>query len=112
MLACLMTEIAAIVYTVAGRFRQMRAGDGGRVLGVGLPFIGLVVLATVLWYNVKGPQDLWTSPACAGAGVVGYRPAGRTAGAPRMSRMRSSLAMELGAPLTTQTPREADQVGA
>jgi hypothetical protein len=66
MLAYLMTEVAAIVCTVAGRFRQTRAGDGGRVLGVGLPFIGVVVLATVLWYNVKGPQVLWTSPACAG----------------------------------------------
>jgi amino acid transporter len=96
MLAYLMTEVAAIVYTVSERFRVTRAGDGGQILGVLLPLIGAGVLLLVLWYNVKDQKHPWTSAAYVGlawaaTGLLGAIFANRA-----VAQMRRSLADELG----------------
>jgi amino acid transporter len=113
MLAYLLTEVAAIVYTVAPRFRAVRDGDAGRLLGVLLPLVGLVVLVIVLWYNVKDQPHPWTSPAYVGLawaflGLLGAIFANRA-----VQRMRTSLADELGmAPAEAPSERPAEPVGA
>jgi amino acid transporter len=96
MLAYFMAEVAAIVFVLAPRFRAVREGTGGRTTGVLLPAAGLLVIAVVLWYNVKGQENPFSSPAYVGLawaalGLILAFVARRSVAA-----MRTSLAAELG----------------
>jgi amino acid transporter len=105
MLAYLMAEVAAVVFTVAARFRETRAGEGGRILGVVLPTIGFAVILIVLWYNVKDQKHPWTSPAYIGLGWAAIGLIGALLATTAVARMRRSLAQELG--ITVDSPSSA-----
>jgi amino acid transporter len=108
MLAYLMAEIAAVVFTVAARFRTTRAGEGGRILGVVLPIVGAAVIVIVLWYNVKDQKHPWTSPAYVGLGWAAIGLIGALVANTAVSRMRTSLAEELG--ITVSSAPEPEPV--
>lgn len=96
MLAYLLTEVAAIVFTVSPRFREVREGEDGRLAGVLLPAVGCVVIVVVLWYNVKDQQHPWTSAAYLGLAWAGVGLVGAVLASGVVARMRVSLAAELG----------------
>jgi amino acid transporter len=52
MVAYFMVEIAAMWFTGHKKFDVVHGGHG-RILGVGLPALGALVIAVVLWFNVK-----------------------------------------------------------
>lgn len=56
MVAYFMVEVAAIVFVNRDRFRVVHDGRG-RFLGTVLPALGGLVIATVLWFNVKDSAD-------------------------------------------------------
>jgi hypothetical protein len=96
MVAYLMVEVAAIVFVTAPRFRSVHGGRG-RALGVGLPALGAVVIAVVLWFNVKDSDSWGTAPLlglywCL-AGLAAALAASRAA-----ARVGASLAEELELP--------------
>lgn len=106
MLAYLMAEVAAVVFTVAERFRAARGGEGGRLLGIVLPALGFVVIAVVLWYNVKGQKHPWTSPAYVGLAWAAIGLVGALTASAAVSRMRRSLAEELGITISSAADQE------
>lgn len=61
MVAYLMVEVAAVYFVNHGRFRGVHGGRG-RVLGTVLPTLGAIVIAIVIWFNVKDSAD----PSAAG----------------------------------------------
>jgi amino acid transporter len=95
MLAYLLTEVAAIVFGTSARFRPEES-TLARVVGLVLPALGIVVILTVLWYNVKGQHDPWISYGYLGIAwsVVGL--AGALLARKAVQRMRVSLAQDLG----------------
>ncbi len=107
MLAYLMAEVAAVVFTVAERFRETRAGEGGRILGVVLPTLGFVVIVVVLWYNVKDQKHPWTSPAYFGLAWAAIGLIGALLASAAVARMRMSLAEELGISVTSASAPQA-----
>ncbi|GAA4395143.1 APC family permease [Tsukamurella soli] len=64
MIAYFMVEVAAVLFVNHQRFRPMHGG-GGRVLGTLLPTLGGIVIALVIWFNVKD------STGAAADGLVG-----------------------------------------
>jgi amino acid transporter len=95
MIAYLMAEVAAIVFSVSPGFAQARQGEGSKLLGVLLPGLGFAFIAVVLWYNVKDQQHPLSSPAYLGLAwaAIGLVVAVSASAATR--RMRLSLAAEL-----------------
>lgn len=61
MVAYFMVEIAAVVFTGSRRFDVVHGGQG-RFLGIALPAIGAIVIAVVLWFNVKDATDPAAAP--------------------------------------------------
>jgi amino acid transporter len=61
MVAYFMVEIAAIWFTGNKRFDIVHGGEG-RFLGILLPTIGAIVIAVVLWFNVKDATDPTAAP--------------------------------------------------
>jgi amino acid transporter len=103
MVAYFMVEIAAIVFVTAPRFQRVHGGTG-RALGVGLPAIGAVVIAVVLWFNVKD-SDGWDTAPLLGLywcliGLVVAVAASRVA-----ARVGASLAEELELPADARATR-------
>jgi amino acid transporter len=94
MLAYLLTEVAAIIYGTSARFRPAES-TAARVAGLVLPSLGIVVILTVLWYNVKGQHDPWVSYGYLGLAwaVVGL--VGALLARQAVQRMRTSLARDL-----------------
>jgi amino acid transporter len=61
MVAYFMVEIAAIWFTGNKRFDVVHGGEG-RILGIVLPAIGAIVIAVVLWFNVKDASEPAAAP--------------------------------------------------
>ncbi|MCU1408871.1 MAG: amino acid/polyamine/organocation transporter, superfamily [Microbacteriaceae bacterium] len=61
MVAYFMVEIAAIWFTGNKRFDVVHGGEG-RILGIVLPTIGAIVIAVVLWFNVKDASEPAAAP--------------------------------------------------
>jgi amino acid transporter len=61
MVAYFMVEVAAVWFTGNRRFDIVHGGQG-RVLGVVLPALGAIVIAVVLWFNVKDATDPLAAP--------------------------------------------------
>jgi amino acid transporter len=61
MVAYFMVEIAAVWFTGNRRFDIVHGGEG-RLLGILLPAVGAVVIAVVLWFNVKDAADPAAAP--------------------------------------------------
>jgi hypothetical protein len=53
MVCYLLVEIAAVWFVGAPKFVPVHGGKG-KVLGIVLPTLGAVVIAVVLWFNIKG----------------------------------------------------------
>jgi hypothetical protein len=53
MVCYLLVEIAAVWFVGAPKFVSVHGGKG-KVLGIVLPTLGAVVIAVVLWFNIKG----------------------------------------------------------
>jgi len=101
MVAYFMVEIAALVFVTAPRFQGVHGGRG-RIAGIVLPAAGAVVIALVLWFNVKDSASWDTAPLlglywCL-AGLVIAVAASRLA-----ARIGGSLAEELELPSTART---------
>lgn len=99
MVSYLMVEVAALVFVTAPRFHALHGGRG-RIAGTALPTVGAVVIAVVLWFNVKDADSWDTAPLlgmywCA-AGLIIAVAAARLA-----SRVGASLADELELPSST-----------
>lgn len=99
MVAYLMVEVAAVVFVGAPRFRPVHGGRG-RVPGIALPALGALVIAVVLWFNVKD-SDTWDTAPLLGlywclVGLVVALAASRVA-----TRVGASLAEELELPVRT-----------
>ena len=61
MVCYLFVEIAAAWFVGAPKFVGVHGGKG-KVLGLVLPSLGAVVIATVLWFNVKGAETWSAAP--------------------------------------------------
>jgi amino acid transporter len=61
MVAYFMVEIAAVWFTGNKRFDVVHGGQG-RLLGIALPGIGAIVIAVVLWFNVKDAASPTAAP--------------------------------------------------
>lgn len=59
MVCYLLVELAAAWFVGAPKFVRIHGG-GGRVLGLALPLLGAVVIAVILWFNVKDATE-WTA---------------------------------------------------
>ncbi|MCV7287957.1 APC family permease [Mycolicibacterium wolinskyi] len=59
MVCYLLVEIAAAWFVGAPKFVDVHGGHG-KVLGLALPLLGAVVIAVVLWFNVKDAET-WTA---------------------------------------------------
>ncbi|HEY2043351.1 MAG TPA: APC family permease [Jatrophihabitans sp.] len=94
MVAYFMVEAAAIKFVTARGFSE-RTGESGIGLGVALPGVGLVVIAVVLYYNLKGQTSVFSSPPYVGVAwaVVGLLVA--LFGARLTRRIGQSLTAEL-----------------
>jgi len=93
MVCYLLVEIAAAWFTSAPKFAHVHGGRG-RVLGLLLPLLGAIVIAVVLWFNVKDAETWSAAPLlgiywCA-IGLVIAIAASRIA-----KRVGASLAREL-----------------
>ena len=103
MVAYFMVEVAAVVFVTAPRFRPVHGGRGA-VLGTGLPALGALVIAVVLWFNVKDAETWDTAPLLGlywvVLGLVVALAASRVA-----ARVGSSLAEELELPADTRAAR-------
>jgi amino acid transporter len=64
MVAYFMVEVAAVYFVNNRRFHPVHGGKG-RVLGTLLPFLGAIVIAVVIWFNVKDSSSPFV------AGLVG-----------------------------------------
>jgi amino acid transporter len=108
MVAYFMVEVAAIRFV-----RSEREPDGPRsavALGVALPGLGLVVLAVVLYFNLKDQSSVFSSPPYLGLAwtAVGL---GIAVGASRLTRrIGESLARELEDAGADLRPSERDAV--
>ena len=61
MVCYLLVELAAAWFTGAPKFTHVHGGKG-RVLGLVLPILGALVIATVLWFNVKDAEEWSAAP--------------------------------------------------
>ncbi|MEO6309891.1 MAG: APC family permease [Leifsonia sp.] len=61
MVAYFMVEVAAVWFTGNRKFDIVHGGEG-RVLGIALPALGAIVIAVVLWFNVKDASDPASAP--------------------------------------------------
>ncbi|MFC6356845.1 APC family permease [Luethyella okanaganae] len=61
MIAYFMVEVAAVRFVAAKRFQIVHGGTG-KLLGVVLPTLGALVIAVVLWFNVKDAASPWAAP--------------------------------------------------
>lgn len=61
MVAYFMVEVAAVWFTGNKRFDIVHGGEG-RILGIALPTLGAIVIAVVLWFNVKDSTDPFSAP--------------------------------------------------
>jgi amino acid transporter len=61
MVCYLLVDIAAAWFVGAPKFVGVHGGQG-KVLGLVLPLLGAVVIAVVLWYNVKGAETWSAAP--------------------------------------------------
>lgn len=59
MVCYLLVELAAAWFVGAPKFVRIHGG-GGKVLGLALPLLGAVVIAVILWFNVKDATE-WTA---------------------------------------------------
>ena len=59
MVCYLLVELAAAWFVGAPKFVRVHGG-GGKVLGLALPLLGAVVIAVILWFNVKDATE-WTA---------------------------------------------------
>jgi len=59
MVCYLLVELAAAWFVGAPKFVHVHGG-GGKVLGLVLPLLGAVVIAVILWFNVKDATE-WTA---------------------------------------------------
>ncbi len=78
----LLVEIAAAWFVGAPKFVGVHGGQG-KVLGLTLPLAGAVVIAVVLWFNVKDAET-WTAAPLLGLYWSRGRSGDRT-GRPRVS---------------------------
>ena len=62
MVCYLLVELAAAWFVGAPKFVRVHGG-GGKVLGLALPLLGAVVIAVVLWFNVKDATEWTAAPA-------------------------------------------------
>lgn len=93
MVAYFMVEVAAVYFVNSSRFNSIH-GSKGRFLGTVIPILGAVLIAIILWFNVKDSTDPFT-PGLAGlywvaAGLILAIAASRIA-----KRVGESLAREL-----------------
>ena len=65
MIAYFMVEWAAVKFGMSKEFAE-RTGQSPTVLGVVLPVLGMVFIALVLYYNIKGQTSVFSSPAYLG----------------------------------------------
>lgn len=68
MVCYLLVELAAAWFTSAPKFARIHGGKG-KVLGLALPILGAVVIAVVLWFNVKGAETWSAAPCSASTGA-------------------------------------------
>jgi amino acid transporter len=61
MVCYLLVELAAAWFTSAPKFARIHGGKG-KVLGLLLPLLGAVVIAVVLWFNVKDAETWSAAP--------------------------------------------------
>jgi amino acid transporter len=61
MVCYLLVEVAAVWFVGAPKFADVHGGKG-KILGLVLPTLGAVVIAVVLWFNVKGAQTWLDAP--------------------------------------------------
>lgn len=61
MVAYFMVEVAAVWFTGNRKFDVVHGGQG-RLLGIALPALGAIVIAVVLWFNVKDSSDPAAAP--------------------------------------------------
>jgi hypothetical protein len=61
MVCYLLVEIAAAWFTTAPKFVRVHGGKG-KVLGLLLPVLGALVIAVVLWFNVKDATEWSAAP--------------------------------------------------
>lgn len=59
MVCYLLVELAAAWFVGAPKFVRVHGG-GGKALGLALPLLGAVVIAVILWFNVKDATE-WTA---------------------------------------------------
>lgn len=96
MVCYFMVEVAAVRFVTAERFTPVHGGTG-RVAGIVLPLIGALVIAVILWFNVKDAASAGAAPLlglywCLAGALLALAASGIAA------RVGASLAAELDLP--------------